>query len=347
MLIRRSILFLLLVPALVTAASCRESRGVAEQSATDPPKGCEEFHRLVTQTYDFKPTKLTEAQRSAKSAEMDKVWQSVKTDKEQLIPCLKAELRADGANKFFLFDGATLLASLEDSDESKRLLIQSFARADLEDMVLQNWIAPILRYALEGYDVSPAGDAWLRAKEPKYFLPQHGTLAVNKEIGALGIFGSMDETIAVRGLERIVADPAHPGREIAVQLLARIGTEESNEVLSKIDLKNVSSKTSVLVQRSSKFESSVSPREGSPKVTRDEYLAAFDKLTAGNPADFMRLVSRADDGERDAIVVLKSEDLPRVRRARRFFASTGTPHLAEWYDSFTAIIFALEKKAKS
>src|SRR6185503_1105730 len=84
-----------------------------------PQPDCKEFQNLIEKTYTFKPTKLTADQQTAKSAEMDVVWEKVKADKK-LLPCLTAALESPTANAFFRFDGSTLLYSLDKSDETKR-----------------------------------------------------------------------------------------------------------------------------------------------------------------------------------------------------------------------------------
>ncbi len=302
------------------------------------PVECTEFQKLIDKTYDFSPSKLTEAQQAAKSAEMDVVWERVKGDQKRLLPCLMAALRAPNANKFFLFDGSTLMTSLDKSEDAKKLLIQSYARADLADIVLQNWIAPILRFGLEGLDTSLAGDAWLRGKDPYYYLPQHGTLKINKPIGSLAIFGSMDERFATPALAAIANQRDHPGREIAIDLLFKQVTVEAAEALAKLDTSTLSASIKNKIDQFLAKPTLIQPRTGTPKTTRDQFIKAFQDLADDKSETFMDLTMEVEDGEKDAIVVLQPQDVQLVRRARRFFASTGTPHAPEWYQSFTDIL---------
>lgn len=304
------------------------------------PAGCEEFQKLVDETYDFKPSKLTPVQRTATSAEMDIVWEKVKADKK-LQPCLVAALESPKANSFFRFDGSTLLYSLDKSDATKKLLIKSYARTDLEDVMDENWIAYLLQLGFDGYDTSEAGGTWLLAKDPGYYLPQHGTLKVDKYVGALAIFGSMDEKYATPALAQIASQRDHAGREIAVSLLRSQVTPEAFDALSKLDQAGLTEQSRLQIKRVLDNPTFIQKREGEPKISRTEYVKAFRELAEGRPDLFMDLASRVPDGERDAVAVLLPEDIPLVRKSRRFFASTGTPHAPEWYQSFTDILMVM------
>lgn len=305
---------------------------------------CSDFQKQIDETYNFRPSKLTEAQQSAKSAEMDKVWEHVKLDSKKNIPCLASALRSPTANKFFLFDGSTLLFSLDQSEDTKKLLIESFSKTDLEDIALQSWIGPILRLSVDGFDTSAAGEAWLKAEDPGYYLPQHGTSKVNKEIGALAIYGSMDEKFATPALVSISTQAGHPGQDIAVDLLTKQVTMEARMALKNLDKEKMSPQSRKKVEGFIAQTSFIEPRKGEPKITREKYVGAFESLAKGDSRPFMELASEVTDGEKDAVAVLKAEDIPLVRRARRFFASTGTPHAPEWYQSFTDILMYMVLK---
>jgi len=304
---------------------------------------CVDFQKLVDQTYNFSPRKLSEAQQTAKSAEMDLVWEKVKAD-QSLLTCLIASLRNPNANKFFLFDGSTLLYGIDQSESTKQLVLQSYAKTDLGDIALQNWIAYPLRFGLEGLDTSATGDAWLRAENPFYYLPQHGTLKIDKRIGALAIYGSMDERFATPALAAIANQKDHPGRDLSVGLLMLQATPEAAVALEKLDLTGLSLATKSQINKFLTAPTFIKPRTGAPKVTREQYLSAFQELAEGKSQEFMKLVSEVSDGEKDAVAVLRDEDIPLVRKARRFFASTGSPHAPEWYQSFTDILMYMVRK---
>lgn len=307
---------------------------------------CVEFQKLVDKTYDFKPSKLSDVQQTAKSAEMDVVWEKVKADQSRLMPCLISALQSPTANSFFRFDGSTLLLSLDKSESSKKLLIESYSKSEIEDIDPRNWIAYILKFGLDGLDTSAAGDTWLRAKDPRYYLPQHGTLPVDKSVGALAIYGSMDEQFAAPALLGIAKQVEHPGREIAVDLLTKLVTDEAFEGLAKLDTAGLSERSKAGIKKARLNPTLIERRSGTPRISRAEYLKAFQDLSKGDASTFMDLTVKVSDGEKDAVAVLQNEDIPLIRKARRFFASTGTPHAPEWYQSFTDILMFMLRKDK-
>src|SRR5260370_12576926 len=81
---------------------------------------CAELHSAVKSTYNFKPSKLTEAQQKKKSAEMDKVWSLVEAHPSEMVPCLIAEMEQTGADRWFIFDAGSLLAKLDHSSRTNR-----------------------------------------------------------------------------------------------------------------------------------------------------------------------------------------------------------------------------------
>lgn len=324
---------ILLLFILIIAANC--SVEAQKNSA------CAEFQKLIDATYNFKPSKLTASEQTAKSAAMDKVWEKVKTNQKEFLPCLREAINSPTADNFFKFDAGNLLFSLDPTDETKKTLIKAYAGVDFGDIDLRYWMPYIARLGFENFDVSAAGESWLKYPNPKYYLPHHGTLEVNKEIGALIIYGSMDESIATPALVKIASQENNPAREIAVRILMQQATPEAFRELKKLNQKNLSENTRQDINALLIKPNLLAAREGKPKVTRQEYLDAFQKLVDGKPNTFLDLTIKVPDGEKDAIAVMKPEDVPLIRQVRRYFAATANPHSPEWYKSFTDILMAL------
>lgn len=309
-------------------------------------QNCLELKKLIDTTYNFKPSKLTEAQKNDKSDKMDIIWEKVKADPEELLPCLRKEINSRPSDGFFKFDASNLLIQLDESAEAKKILIKSYAAVDLDDVNLRYWLPPIAGLGYEGFDTSAAGENWLKHPKPEYYLPRHGTLSVNKEIGALIIYGSMDESIATPALVKIASQEKHPAREIAVGLLIQQATPESFQALKKLDQKSLSENMRQSINTLLTKPKLLTPREGEPKITRQKHLDVFQQLVDGKPQAFLRLAREFPDGDRDAVAVMKPEDIPLIRKSRRFFAATANPHSAEWYKSFTEILMAMVWKSE-
>ncbi|HMS40910.1 MAG TPA: hypothetical protein PKE69_11835 [Pyrinomonadaceae bacterium] len=307
-------------------------------------QNCDDFGKLVDKTYNFKPSKISSAERDAKSVEMDVVWNKVKANPQTLLPCLREAIRTRTNDSFFRFDASNLLIQFDPSKEAKEILIDAFAKVDFADIALQYWLPYIAILGYEGFDTSAAGETWLKYPNPRYTLPQHGGREVTKEIGALSIYGSMDEAMALPALVKIASQENHSGREIAIGILLQQATAESFKELKKLNQKGLSEATKQKMNSLLSKPNLLTAREGTPKITRQQYLDAFQQLTNGKTQLFMKLTVDVPDGEKDAIAVLKQEDIPLVRKARRIFAASANPHTAEWYKSFTNILLAMTWK---
>jgi hypothetical protein len=302
---------------------------------------CAEFQRDVKTTYNFKPARLeTEAESDAKSAAMDRFWNAVKAKPNELLPCLRAALADPQSDPWFRFDGSNLLVSLDPSPASKAEQVRQYTAVDLDDVNLEVWVSTLARRGAEGFDVSEAGARWLAHPNAKYYLPRHGAQEVDRLLGAIFIFGSMDETQAAPALLKIAGSAGHPGRESAISMLLMQATPESLRGLKAVNLAGLSEGAQAALRRHLERPVMITPRE-KPKTSRAQFLKAFEDAVKGDWNYFSRLVSEVPDGERDAVAVLRPEDVPLVRKVRRTRIAQANPHAAEYYVSFTQILMTM------
>lgn len=338
---KRFLIVTVLMMVLSALPGCSQYYIGVSQNHSGGSQNCAELDKLIDTTYGFKPSKLKSGEQNAKSAQMDAFWNKVKADQKVLVPCLRAAITSGKADPFFRFDASNLLITLDQSEETKKILIQSYADVDFADIDLRYWMPYIARYGYEGLDTSAAAEAWLRYPDPGYYLPQHGAVKLDKETGALIAYGSMDEAIATPALAKIATLADHPGRETAVRLLMQQATPESFSELKKVDAEGLSPRSAADLKALLTKPVLLAKREGAPKITRPKFLDACQQLIAGKPDLFIEMTSDSPDGERDAIAVMKEEDIPVVRKVRRFMLLSANQHSAEWYDSFTKILMAM------
>ena len=299
---------------------------------------CRAFQETIKTTYNFRPSLLANAsEREKKSAAMDKVWESVKGNPGELLPCLQRALADPKADSWFLFDGSNLLVSLDGSNGARELQIKSYAATNLEDVDLRLWVTTLAQRGVEGFDVSGPGERWLSFPKARYFLPEHGAYEVNPVTGALFIFGSMEEAQAVPALLRIIKQSNHAGREAAVAILLNENTPESLRSLQELDVSSLSLRTRNIIRHELTHPDLFESRS-KPRTSRSEFLDAFNAWLRGDPRPFLDLIDKVPDGERDVVATLTQEDLPLVRKMRRRMISGGNQHSIEFYASFTKII---------
>lgn len=326
----RSLLFFL----VLTIASS----SLVYSQAANP---CADFADTVKVTYNFRPTLLAnESERAKKSAAMDKVWTAVKAKPDALLPCLRQTLQAAGADPWFLFDGSNLLVSIDASDASKRLQIKNYAATNLEDVDLRVWVGTLARLGAEGFDVSVPGERWLAHPKAMYYLPEHGALQVDKFLGGIFIFGSMEEGQATPALLKIAGSTEHPGREHAISLLLMQATSEAIDGLKKVNQVKLSSDAQSALRKHLTQPILIESR-AKPKTSREQFLKAFNGAIGGDWNYFLQLVGEVPDGEKDVVATLKAEDVPLVRKVRRLMIARANQHAAEYYVSFTQILMTM------
>ncbi len=166
---------------------------------------------------------------------------------------------------------------------------------------------------------------------------------------AEGKLRNLEECIRLNtpALAKIALQENHSAREIAIRILMQQVTPESFQTLKKLNQKGLSENARQSINTFLTAPKILAPREGEPKVTRQQYLDVFNQLVAGKAQPFLKLATEVSDGEKDAVAVLKQADIPLIRKARRVFAASANPHSAEWYKSFTDILMALTWKPET
>ena len=315
----------------------------AEPHEAIAPGQCDEFMRTVKATYNFNPAQFNDAQRSAASAKLDDFWNHVKQSRGTLMPCLREALKADQSQSFFGIDGSMLLVDVDPSSASKALQVRKFTDADLDGTDLEYWVKTMARRGVEGFDTSEAGAKWLAYPKAKYELSMHGGYPIGSFLGAVFIFGSMDENFATPVLLRIANDVSHPHRDDAIAILSSQVTPASMNAMRQINPAGLSAQNQKALQDAQANRDLLKPR-ANPKLTREENLRAFQGIIDGDYSAFRDMVLKVPDGEVDAIATLRAEDIPLLRRARRASISRCNQHAVSDYASFTAILAALNAK---
>jgi hypothetical protein len=304
---------------------------------------CEDLKALIDKTYNFRPSTFTEDQKDKKSAEMDLVWKMVEKDTATLLPCLRAEIAQRKTDLFFRFHASNLLFHHDRSVETKKLMIETYSGADLTDINHGYWIGPMARFAFEGLDVSKAGETWLRyRKPPEQRLPR----SISKSLGALAIFGSMDESLATPALARLAAEANTDFQEIAILLLIDQATPGSRAEVKKLKPR-LSKAAADSIEKKIASAKLIDLRDGEPRMSRDGYIKALTELLDGKSAGWVRHTREVRDGERDMVVVLTTADIPLIRKVRRYYISIGEDPAREWYELFTQVINTIEAKPKA
>jgi hypothetical protein len=320
--------------------SSTDGAAFAEPNEAIAAGQCDAFMQTVRTTYNFNPAQFNDAQRNAASAKLDDFWGYVRQSSAKLMPCLRQALKSDKSGSFFGIDGSMLLVEVDPSRASKALQVRKFTEADLDGADLEYWVKTMAKRGVEGFDTSEAGAKWLSYPKAKYELSLHGGYPIGSFLGAVFIFGSMDENFATPVLLRIANDVSHPHRDDAIAILSSQVTPAALNALRQINPAGLSAQSQKALQDMKENRDILKPRVH-PKLTREENLRAFQGIIDGDYSAFREMVMKVPDGEVDAIATLRPEDIPILRRARRASISRCNQHAVSDYASFTAILAAL------
>jgi hypothetical protein len=147
--------------------------GSGQTTAVPLMKTQQAMHARILGLYDFSPGKVTADTRTAKSKEMDEFWDEVTKNKQAELPLLRAEL-ADARNPpFFFEDGSTLLLSLSDAPDDRKLAVGALARTNLGDIASHAYLFQIHALAEKGVDITPAALHMVDDRTFMVYLPEH------------------------------------------------------------------------------------------------------------------------------------------------------------------------------
>jgi hypothetical protein len=133
----------------------------------------QDFSKQIDEIYSFKPSKLTKKEQETKLPALDKFWSDVKHDTLHLLPLLRNELKTNGHNSFFYYDGAGLLLSLTNNKSDKELAVEAMSKTDIDDIDRKTYVKTLNSLANEGIIVTKAAINILADENYSFFIPQH------------------------------------------------------------------------------------------------------------------------------------------------------------------------------
>ena len=192
-----------------------------------------DLHEQVTATYGFRPRDLDEAQLDAKSAELDRFWQTVKDLGAPGLEQLRAELRREDASPFFSYDGAKLLLSLSQEPADLKLAVSSIARTELRDVQPGDYFYTLHDLSIKGQDTTAAAFRIFTDPEFQVIVPQHA-LTLNATSALMYILLPLDESVYVPAtIARLSAESDPAAQRALLSVLAFAVDLRADEVLRK------------------------------------------------------------------------------------------------------------------
>jgi hypothetical protein len=328
---------------------------------------CAPIDELKTRVYAFKPSALTEDARAAKSKEMDGFWDLVRSRKDGST-CLRQLLINEKDASFFLYDGASLLASLDRSEAAMPVILNSVLRAPIAEIDAGAYVDLAIRLARAGADIAALAERFLEHPAETITVPAHA-LNVQRTYGALLLFGILPIDRADAALTTALESRQTRVRETAAAVLAVLMTEGGLKALKTMPrFAELSAEIRADVDRARSLAGVRLPDEA-PSFTREqviehvrrlprneaEYAAAEEReakyqsqLPSSAPIE--SLFRHMADGPpftslaghprfiRSAAMTLTAADLPAVREWRRQAIRSLSDETLSDFMALTAIV---------
>jgi hypothetical protein len=292
--------------------------------------------------YGFRPAKLTDAERKAKSAAMDSYWNLVKKAGPAGADCLRALLQKQ-TDGFAVFDEASLLYSLSKSAESRDVVAQAIAKTDLADVQPADYVRLALRLARDGADIEAIAHNYLTAtSDVTTYLAAHGGFKFDRAAGALLLYGVLPTEKIDDALSKEVNSGSAETRNAAALVWSMNMTERSFKGVAALgNMTEFSSETrhqvrSVLIP----YEVPVTP----PKYTREQMLAKiakFPDIDMDPSEDFERENKALDNS---VYATFTEADVATLRESRRKFITGVSNEAVESYSEMSRVLLHLINK---
>lgn len=281
---------------------------------------CDTLRSSQRATYGFEPPSLTEAERTAKSQQMDQFWNAATALGPAAVPCLQEMLVTNKQDPFFLYDGSALLFRIDKSPASLAAISAALGGTDLKDVQTVDYLRFLIKLARLDVDIGPLAAKYMAYPSVVAYLPQHGAMRLDRVDAAMLLYGSMKPEVAEKYLESIATGPDLSARPAAIFALALNFTEASFRALhAGIPLEGLSADNEEVVRGIMQY-TQLTEVPHTP-LSRDQVLRRlaaviqgdFDHIDPANPP----YVAGDDAFDASAGVQLTPADLPVLEAARR------------------------------
>jgi hypothetical protein len=308
------------------------------QQEADP---CAEFNALVAKTYTFKSLRDPGLDPVQIEKRAEQFWNSVKSHKQQYLPCLRKAVEDPKSNPIFRYDGSNLLVELDPSPASKSLQATVFMASDKDIMGASRWVTILSYRGYDGIDISKAAESWISDSNNHYTFAEDDNFRVGPYEGALFLYGSMDERMAVPSLIKVLKTPENEGREAAMAILATLGTQQAFDALKAVNPKEFSPDAQANLKTFLQRKPPLALLK-KPHLRRNDYLGVLQAVMKGDFGRYEAAVELREHGEEALLSVMTPADLPLLRKARRLMITGCSQDAMERYHSLTRVILSIE-----
>jgi hypothetical protein len=282
-----------------------------------------------------------------KEKQVDAFWKLAESQGERGVTCLRRMLKSESTDSFFLFDGASLLLSLDDSQPSLVVVSDAASRADLGEINPAGYVELVLELAHHGIETGTLAERYMTYPKVDGYVAEH-SLALDRATGAIFLYGSMPPERADKYLVPLLSSQQSDVRGTAALQLALNMTQESYRALAGlpgIDTLPGYARKQVIAA----LAYHAPPDKTIPTYAREQVLGrlrALPRTQEEMEAELKKekpVLGIADDEPfmRSAISTLTVADLDTVREARRAALLSVSDESLYEYAAYTRIILGV------
>jgi hypothetical protein len=268
---------------------------------------------------------------------LDEFWNLTPKSGQPGLACLRQMIASEKTDTFFLFDGASLLATFDKSGAFDRAILDGLVRTDMQDVSSDGYIELCLRLSRRKVDIGPAGATYLHAPNVTVYLPQHGAYKLDRTRGAILLYGSSESALVDKYLiPELSSRDEEVGNTTAI-ILSQNLTEDSLKALNSLAGVETLSKEAQDSVRSVMTRRAVEVSKPA-KYTRQQML---DKL-ARLPEMGAEIVEAENKALDDSIyATCTPADVDALREGRRRMIVGVSNESVEGYEEMSRILLNL------
>jgi hypothetical protein len=272
------------------------------------------FTKMISEIYNFYPSEVSKEIKDKKSKEMDKLWVLVESDKNLYLPLLRKELQKPNQNKFFYYDGSSLLLKNSESKEDMLITIQAINKAPLIDVINYDYFRMVHWIGTRDINIFPAIENMLSYPQFKIFIPEH-VLTLGQDYSTLYCFLVLDDSFYLDQLiQRLKIEKDPTTIKTIIISLAYTVTEKGQKAINDF----INSNNDIEINKYAKNFSKLETKEELPKKeikSERKYINQF--LEAYTSREFKQKEFDVKGYSKDLLYIVKKEDYTKIKEFRK------------------------------
>ncbi|SDE99798.1 hypothetical protein SAMN05216464_111228 [Mucilaginibacter pineti] len=303
---------------------------------------CDKLAQLKQECYGFKPEGLTDEQREAKSAALDRFWNLAMSDTLQAAPCLKEMILAEKNDSYFCFDASSLLLKMDNRHQYTDVALAGVQKSNIDDLQLEPYLQMCFYLGHMGKDVGSLAEKLISKPQASVYLTIH-VVTLSAIDASLFLYNTMSTEKAEGYLIKAVTQGNATARHNGAVALNIIATTKGDSLLnSLIASKQLADSTITFILNDRKTFTQNASCKGN--ISREEILGDLQRSRTDSRINYFGFAGN-DETICAACTQLRKEDIDAIRTARM----KATPGLSDEglseYFALTKILMTVRSKS--